>query len=53
MIPYTKPEIFGGMSIIMPGKSKSIQMVCQLELVNITAFFRAKYLKIYSKGGLI
>lgn len=31
--PYTELEILGGMSNIMPGESKSIQMVWQLELV--------------------
>lgn len=32
-LTYTELEILGGMSSIMPGKSKSIQMVWQLELV--------------------
>lgn len=33
MLPYTELEILGGMSEIMPGESKSIKMIWQLESV--------------------
>lgn len=33
MLPYTELEILGGISDIMPGENKSIEMVWQLELV--------------------